>query len=209
VSARIDEWALTPADAAPEPPERGLAEVAEWIRRARAGEDRAFALLVERHERMVLRTALALLGRLDDAQEAAQDAFLRLHKYLDRFDETRELGPWLYRVVVNVCHDLARRRAWKRLVPLDEAGHADHPGLRLGPETLEDGVSRAQQRRLVQEALATLPPKERTVIVLRDIEGLATVEVARILGSSEGTVRSQACTARLKIKAFVEGRLKP
>ena len=67
-------------------------------------------------------------------------------------------------------------------------------------------MSRREQRRLVQEALSALPPKERTVIVLRDIEGLATAEVARILGTSEGTVRSQACTARLKIKAFVEGR---
>lgn len=195
---------MTPADAAPEAQGRAASEVAAWIRRARAGDEQAFGLLVEQHERMVLRTALRLLGRLDQAQDAAQDVFLRLHKYLGRFDESRELGPWLYRVVVNACHDLARRRPPGREVPFDELREAEHPGLRLGPEGIEDAVSQAEQRRLVDEALSTLPAKERAVIVLRDIEGLATAEVARILGTSEGTVRSQACTARLKIKAFIE-----
>ena len=178
--ARIDEWALTPADAAPEGQGRAVSEVAEWIRRARAGDGEAFARLVERHERMVLRTALRLLGRLDQAQDAAQDAFLRLHRYLGRFDESRELGPWLCRVVVNACHDMARRQPSEHFVPLDEAREAEHPGLRLGPEGIEEAVSRAERRQLVDEALSALPPKERTVIALRDIEARAIVAVSKI-----------------------------
>jgi RNA polymerase sigma-70 factor (ECF subfamily) len=190
---------LAPADL----PDRPLAaDAAEWVRRARAGDPQAFAVLVERHERMVLRTALRLLGRLDMAQDAAQDAFLRLHRHLARFDESRELGPWLYRVVVNVCRDVARRGHGARLVALSDV--ASLPSATDGAREREDAVARDEQRRLVQAALLTLPTREREAIVLRDIEGLPSEEVARILGSSAGTVRSQVSAARLKIKRYVE-----
>lgn len=172
-------------------------ETADWVRQARAGDSEAFASLVRLHERMVLRTAVRILGRLDDAEDAAQEVFLRMHKYLHRFDETRELGPWLYRIVVNACHNLAR--PGPRVVPLDET-------LPASGVCVEREVETTLQRRIVQEALASLPEKERAAIVLRDIEGLPTSEVARILGSSEGTVRSQISTGRVKIKRYVEGR---
>jgi RNA polymerase sigma-70 factor, ECF subfamily len=199
-----NELSLTPIDLAPESDGRTEPPTAALVRRARAGDARAFEALVERHERMVLRTALRFLGRLDRAQDAAQEAFLRLHKYLGRFDESRELGPWLYRTVVNACHDLARRSSSARLVPLEDVREAEQATARGGPEEIEAEVSRAEERRLVQAALITLPEKERAAIVLRDIEGRPTAEVARILGSSEGTVRSQVSTGRLKIKRFVE-----
>ncbi len=201
---RTDELALT-SDAAGHDDDGGDdARAAEWIRAAKAGDAAAFGRLVERHERMVLRTALRLLGRMEEAQDAAQEAFLRMHKYLERFDESRDLGPWLYRLVVNACHDLASRRRGARLVPLDDLRDAEHPTSRTGPDEIEQALTAAEQRRLIADALTELPEKERAVIVLRDLEGLSTGEVARILGSSEGTVRSQASTGRLKIKAFVE-----
>jgi RNA polymerase sigma-70 factor (ECF subfamily) len=190
---------LAPADL----PDRPVAvEAAEWVRRARAGDPQAFAVLVERHERMVLRTALRLLGHLDLAQDAAQDAFLRLHRHIGRFDESRELGPWLYRIVVNVCRDVARRGRGARLVALEDAAALASPN--EGAREREDAIARDEQRRLIQAALLTLPTREREAIVLRDIEGLSTDEVARVLGSSAGTVRSQVSTARVKIKRYVE-----
>ena len=189
---------MAPADLPDRP---AAAEAAEWVRRARAGDPQAFAVLVERHERMVLRTALRLLGHMDLAQDAAQDAFLRLHRHIGRFDESRELGPWLYRVVVNVCRDVARRGRGARLVALEDAATLASPD--EGARVREDAITRDEQRRLVQAALLTLPAREREAIVLRDIEGLATDEVARILGSSAGTVRSQVSTARLKIKRYI------
>jgi len=189
---------LAPADLPDRP---GPADAAEWVRRARAGDAQAFAVLFERHERMVLRTALRLLGRLDLAQDAAQEAFLRLHRHLARFDESRELGPWLYRVVVNVCRDAARRGRGARLVALEDAAALASPSEGAGAR--EESLLRDEQRRLVQAALLTLPAREREAIVLRDIEGLTSDEVARILGSSAGTVRSQVAAARLKIKRYV------
>jgi len=159
---------------------------AELVRRARDGDHEAFAVLVTRHESMVMRTALALLGHVDLAQDAAQEAFLRFFRYLRRFDETRELGPWLYRLVVNVCHDLGRRRSRHRFVPLEESGEVEAPASR---EAVESGIARAEARALVRQAILTLPEKERAAL--------------RILGSSEGTVRSQVARARLKIRAHV------
>jgi RNA polymerase sigma-70 factor, ECF subfamily len=179
-----------------------VADPAEWVRRARAGDPQAFAVLVERHQRMVLRTALRLLGRLDLAQDAAQDAFLRLYRHLGRVDESRELGPWLYRVVVNVCRDVARRGGGARLVALSDAAALPSPS--DGARERDEAVAVAEQRRLVQAALLTLPTREREAIVLRDIEGLTSEDVARVLGTSAGTVRSQVAAARLKVKRYVE-----
>jgi RNA polymerase sigma-70 factor, ECF subfamily len=190
---------LAPADIPDRP---AAAEAAEWVRRARSGDAQAFAVLVERHERMVLRTALRLLGRLDLAEDAAQDAFLRLHRHLRRFDESRELGPWLYRMVVNVCRDVARRGRGARMVALEDAAALASPSEGAGAR--DEAVARDERRRLVQAALLTLPTREREAIVLRDIEGLTSDEVARILGTSAGTVRSQVAAARLKIKEYVE-----
>jgi len=204
MEALTRELSLAPSDVPPESSGGPAAEAAAWVERARRGDEEAFACLVERHERMVLRTGLRLLGRLDLAQDAAQEAFLRLHRHLARFDSSRELGPWLYRIVVNVCRDLSRRQRWPRLLGLEEA-----KDVRSHDEAaLENAVVRNEQRRLVQAALRALSPKEREAIVLRDLEGLSTSEVARVLGSSEGTVRSQISTGRLKIKQYVEAREK-
>lgn len=195
-----NELALTPTGLTSDRHDATEPETAAWVRRARAGDGDAFTLLVVRHERMVLRTALRLLGRLDLAQDAAQETFLRFHRYLHRVDETRELGPWLYRLVVHACHDSTRRSRAVRLVSLAEIDDLEGTGC----ADVEGPAERAQQLRLVRAALATLPEKERAAIVLRDLEGLTSVEVARVLGSSEGTVRSQVASARLKIKCFIE-----
>ena len=203
LTAGCDALAVTPLDLGESPTGSDRSTV-DLVRLARQGDHEAFAMLVRRHERMVLRTALRLLGRLDRAQDAAQETFLRLFRYLGRFDETREMGPWLYRVVVNVCHDLGRKSGPARLVSLEDAPDAGPPGSPGSPEALEAAVAHAEERRLVQAALVALPEKERAALVLRDLEGRPTSEVARILGSSEGTVRSQVSTARLKIRAFIQ-----
>ncbi len=149
------------------------------------------------HERQVYLTALRLLGRREDAQDAAQEVFLRLHRHLGRLDQSRELSPWLYRVTVNVCRDLARERLRHAGPPPADSYAADGPD----PQG-EAGL--AERRRLITEALGKLPEKERAAIVLRDIEGLSTREVARILGSAEVTVRSQISSARRKMRGFIE-----
>src|SRR6516162_7424428 len=92
-------------------------------KRAIAGDRAAFEQLMSQHERRVLATAYRLLGSLEDAQDAAQEVFLRLFKYLHRFDAKRDVLPWLYRMTVNVCHDFRRKRG--RQAKLDAAGESD------------------------------------------------------------------------------------
>jgi RNA polymerase sigma-70 factor (ECF subfamily) len=157
----------------------------------------AFERIVIEHQRQVYRTALRLLGKPEDAEDAAQEVFVRLHRYLPRFDNSRDLAPWLYRMTVNVCRDIGGRRARANFEELPE----DIADSGAAPDA---DLIAAQRRRILADGLKRLGEKERAAVVLRDIEGLPTSEVARILGSSEATVRSQISAARLKIRRFAE-----
>lgn len=172
------------------------------LERAKAGDLDAFDQLMRMHERQVLSTAMRLLGNMEDAQDAAQETFLRLYKSLNRLPDILEIKSWLYRVTVNLCNDAHRKRRRNRTEALsgpDPASAAPDPELMW---------LNHERGRLVEMALTTLPEKERAAVVLRDVEGLSTREVAGILGSSEVTVRSQICVARGKLKKFTDRYLR-
>lgn len=170
---------------------------------AKAGDIAAFEQLIVCYQRKVVATAWRLLGNEEDAKDAAQETFLKAYKYLKSFDARQDFSGWLYRITVNACHDLARKRQSKEQFSSfeaeQEAGRFDHLRSR---EDIEAATIAAQERGLITEALQTLTKKERAALVLRDLEGLPTDEVAKILGSSQTTVRSQVSMARTKIKAF-------
>lgn len=184
-----------PADAANAMEPDRPAELMQSLARAKRGDLAAFEQLLVAHERMVLRVAQRLLGNTADAQDAAQEVFLRLYRALQQFDEAREFAPWLYRVTVNVCRDWQRRQA--RLVPLETAGD---PPL---THNHEQEVSREQEKALLQRALSRLPERERAAVVLRHIEGLSTADVAHTLGTTEATVRSQISSGRGKLREYL------
>jgi RNA polymerase sigma-70 factor (ECF subfamily) len=165
----------------------------------------AFERIMVHCERRVLRIALRLLNNQQDAQDAAQETFLRLYKHLGRLDldDARGCEPWLFRVTVNVCHDISRKRGHS--VALEDVALEDAP---VVPPSAQHGMEHAQQLELVRRALGRLGEKERAALVLRDVEGLSTREVAAILGSSEATVRSQISTARLKLRDFTSRLLR-
>ena len=172
------------------------ASTRDLVAEAKSGDKRAFEELVIRNEQRVLMTALRLLGNLEDARDAGQEVFLRFYKYLGRFDETRSLGPWLYRMTVNVCRDIARKRPkW--------TGVEDEQLERLASsETDRDVSDPIDEKQVAIQGLKMLSEKERSALVLRDIEGLSTREVARILGSTEITIRSHISRARVKLKRY-------
>ena len=176
-------------------------DVTELLRRSKAGDLAAFEQIVGLHERRVFQTAMSLLLRAEDAQDAAQEVFLRFYKYLHRFDEARQLAPWLYRITVNVCRTVNRRRRKQAEVSLDELLAAGRiAAVAAKPEDPFKELSLLEDQRFIVEALNRLPDKEKAAIVLRDLQGISTREVARILGSSETTVRSQVSSARVKLK---------
>jgi RNA polymerase sigma-70 factor, ECF subfamily len=161
---------------------------------AKAGELAAFEQLMRRHERLVLVTAWRLLGNIEDAKEVAQEVFLRLYRHRRKMKREENVAGWLYRVTVNLCRDQQRSR--RATVELE-----DLPATAPGPD---QQLADAERRRVLEMSLRRLPPKERAALVLRDLEGLPSSEVARLLGSSEATVRSQISSARIKVKDFVE-----
>jgi RNA polymerase sigma-70 factor (ECF subfamily) len=164
---------------------------------ARSGGLPAFERLMRRHERLVLVTALRLAGNLPDAQDVSQEVFLKLYRNLGKMTSEDAVASWLYRVTVNACHDLWRRSG--REGPLDDAGQ-----LASGGADPDQALGESERRRALELSLRMLPEKERAALVLRDLEGLSTRDVARALGSSEATVRSQVSKARVKVKGFVE-----
>lgn len=182
--------------------------------RARAGDRAAFEELIVSTERRVAATAWRLLGDREDARDAAQETYLRAYKYLAGFRPGHDFHGWLYRITVNVCRDMLRAR---RAEPLDETplesltDGQEAAALQWGGAAGMDAEASAllaQRRAIVRLALARLPEKERTAVVLRDLEGRTTEEVARLMKTRPATVRSQVSTARVKLRAFCEGLLR-
>jgi RNA polymerase sigma-70 factor (ECF subfamily) len=154
-----------------------------------------FEAVMATHERMVIGTAYRLLGRMEDAQDAAQEVFMRLYKNFGRIEGDPK--PWLYRVTVNICNDHYRRRMV--IAQPDER----QPDASPGPERI---LELDERKRLLMEGLQTLAERERTAVVLREFQGLSTRQVAEILGVEEVTVRSQISGARVKLAKYVRNR---
>jgi RNA polymerase sigma-70 factor, ECF subfamily len=192
------------------------AHFALLVARARAGDATAFERIMLDTERKVMATAWRMLGNREDARDAAQEVYLRVYKYLDRFKPEQDFNGWLYRITINVCRDAARKRRGANSGGGSGESFAArmNDDERVAPERVsleadaEENAIRAQQRSMLMSALETLPEKERAALVLRDLEGLTTEEVARVLRSRPVTVRSQISSARTKLKIHCERLLK-
>jgi RNA polymerase sigma-70 factor (ECF subfamily) len=186
------------------------------VSRARAGDAAAFERIMLDTERRVVATAWRMLGNREDARDAAQEVYLRVYKYLDRFKPEQDFNAWLYRITINVCRDASRKR--RGATRGGGAGDDEFFAARMNEHELaaqeclspdaEENAIRSQQRSMLMSALETLPEKERAALVLRDLEGLTTEEVARVLRSRPVTVRSQISSARAKLKVHCERLLK-
>jgi RNA polymerase sigma-70 factor (ECF subfamily) len=177
------------------------AEIARLVRITLDGDSTAFEQIIIRYETRVMTLAARLLGGRDEAQDVAQEVFLRAFRYLHRLDLRKPVEPWLMQITINVCRNAARQRQRQRstFVGIGEPEAIDQSA---SPYT---GLARQQERVILQKALDSLPEKERLAILLRDVEGLSTAEVASLLRSSETTVRSQVSRGRLRLKAAVNG----
>jgi RNA polymerase sigma-70 factor (ECF subfamily) len=170
----------------------------DLVRLAQNGSRDALEQIIMRYERRIFALAFRLTGNVADAQDAAQETFVRLHMRIREIQAVHGAGPWLRAVAVNACRDVGRRRRRSRLIPMPLAV-ADVPDTFPDPERW---YSATESEACLQAGLATLAVKERAALLLREMEGLTTAEVARALGSSEVTVRSQISNARLKLRRF-------
>jgi RNA polymerase sigma-70 factor (ECF subfamily) len=174
----------------------------DLVRRARGGDLAAFGELVERHRAVVYRIAARMVGR-DDADDVAQEAFLRAFHRLDRFRGESPFGNWLMRIAHNAALDqLARRR--RDPLPRDDAD--DRPGdgelvttPARGAKTPADELEENERRARLETKLEALRPAHRSVLVLRDLEGLPYDEIAELTEMPLGSVKGRLHRARAEL----------
>lgn len=174
----------------PRPEDAGDARLVEL---ARDGDDSAFAVLVARYERKLLRVLYRLVHDEELARDLAQETFWKVYNRLDRFDTSRRFGPWLFRVGVNLGLDQLRRHDGPPASSIDRP----RPGAARAID-VPDPDPRLREE-LVQEVrfvLDRLPVPYRTILVLRDLEGFSSAEVAAIVGRREATIRWRLSKAR-------------
>ena len=184
--------------------------LARVIERAAAGDIVAFEEIMKHSEQRVMRLTWRMLGNEADARDAAQEVFLRVYKYLARFKHDQPFFAWVYQITLNVCRDIAkkRRRYNTQFTSLENGSNEAAFVVADDQADAEQTLIRAQARELIMRAIATLPERERAAILLRDLEGLSTDEVAHIMKSTATTVRSQISSERQKIKVYCARYLK-
>jgi RNA polymerase sigma-70 factor (ECF subfamily) len=160
------------------------------VTRWRAGDLHAFEAVFARYESMVYNVAYRMLGSLDDAQDVKQEAFLRAHRAIRSFRGDCQVSTWLCRIATNLCLS-RRRRADSHVASLEEqlVETAD-------ATDIEEAVERRRIQAAVQEILGRLPKHHRTVLVLRDFEGLSYTEMAKVLDCSVAAVNTRLHRAR-------------
>lgn len=184
----------------------------QLIRAAGAGDDAALNRLLMRAQDVAWRFSTSVCGHADDAEDAMQEALIKTYRYVGSLREPEAFKPWLYRTVRNACLMGRRKRAGEplRLRSLDEVlpgpdGPVSHDAPDPGktPEQLADN---AGLRRRLRKAIAALPPPYRAVVFLREMEGLSTREVAKVLGISEDSVKTRLHRARVQLQGDLAGR---
>ncbi len=184
---------------------------AELVRRAQAGELEAFEALTTRHEQRVYSLALRILRHEQDAEDVTQQAFLSALEHLSSFRGESSFSTWLLRIATHAALKVIRKRQHHNTVSLDEVTEArddsealPHPEYiadwRQSPEEL---VTKNEIQRLLDEALAQLDEKHRSVFLLRDVEGLSVKETAEALGLSEANTKVRLLRARLQLRELL------
>jgi RNA polymerase sigma-70 factor (ECF subfamily) len=185
-------------------PARNQSALVSLVERAATGDDAAFEQLMIHSQQRVMAMSWRMLGNEADARDATQEVFLRIYKYLRRYDQNQDFFAWVYRITVNVCRDILRKRRQHdaRMVPIDAPDDERGREIPAANDDVELSLLAKQQREMIAQAIATLPHKERASILLRDVEGFSTAAVAEMLRSSATTVRSQISSARKKIRHY-------
>lgn len=171
-----------------------------------SGKAEAFDALVLRHQDLTYGLCLRMLGDREDADECAQDVFVKIHQALPRFEFRSKFTTWLYRIAMNVCKNRIdsaafRRKKEERALP-EDVDFPDHRGPEKERETRELGE-------ILERGLAQLSKDDRSLVVLRDVEDVSYEEIAATLDLELGTVKSRLFRAREKLRLIVEGLMDP
>lgn len=171
-------------------------ELLEIIKKAQGGDQEAFQEIVQRYKVQVAGIAYRMVGDYEDAKDISQMVFVKIYQNLHRFDTTKKLSTWLYRITINASIDFIRKFRKHKLEVLDNIIGE----LKEKKNDVEGVYQRGLIRLAVDEALESLNPKQRSVFVLRDLEGLDIKEVSQVTGMPQATVRWYLHRARAKLR---------
>ncbi|MDR2513804.1 MAG: sigma-70 family RNA polymerase sigma factor [Christensenellaceae bacterium] len=180
----------------------------ELLRRAAAGDGKAFAELMQERQHAIYALALRMMGSREDALDMAQEALLRIFQNLGAFRAEASFSTWTYRIAANVCLDALRRRARRKESSLELLrGEGFEPSDSApSPEGAALEHERAEE---MHRALASLPPDQRAAIVLRDVQGLSYEEAAEALGVNLNTLKSRLFRGRRLLRGLLSGDPEP
>jgi RNA polymerase sigma-70 factor (ECF subfamily) len=182
-------------------------ESEDLIRSMLAGNERAFDELVGLHKRFVFN-----LGDYDEADDCAQEVFIKVHKSIGGFRFESDFKTWLYRIAVNTCKNRFRSVDYKRAqkdIRLDAQDEEDRMTVEIGTHKQSPALAlkRKEIGRLIQAAVNRLPADQRLVVVLRDMEGRTYEEIIEITGLKLGTLKSKLSRARLRLRESLKGAI--
>jgi len=182
------------------------------VERVRTGDQRAFKLLVERYQRKIYSVALGMLKDKEEAKDVAQEAFVKVYRYIDHFKGDASFYTWLYRITVNICIDVMRKKgstSGRESVEFDESVKMDIAeanigavGSRLGTNPQKSAL-RAELAQRITDAIHQIPEAHRKILLLREVEGMSYEDLARTLNIPKGTVMSRLFHARLKMQKIL------
>jgi len=182
------------------------------IAAARRGDTRSFNQLVSQYQDMVYNVAFRILGDAEAAADASQDTFLSAYKAVARF-KGGSFKAWLLRIATNSCYDQLRVHQRRPTSSLEAIYTDTDPSSHFvnGRETPEEHALRQELGQVIQQGIQTLPPDQRTTLVLSDVQGLSYAEIAEVTGASIGTVKSRLSRGRARLRDCLleQGELLP
>jgi RNA polymerase sigma-70 factor (ECF subfamily) len=178
----------------------------ELVDRARAHDRAAFELLMRRHNQRIYRVVRSMLRDPDEIEDVIQQAYLQAFLHLDQFGGTARWSTWVCRIAINEA--FARRRYSGRFVPIDGAGEEVMTDFdRVAPGDPEREAARREFSHMVEQAIDRLPEIYRTVLIMREVEGMSTIETATVLDVQPEVVKTRLHRARASLRAAIEDRV--
>lgn len=190
--------------------EEAVSEDAVLVEKVIAGDSDAFGKLVEKYSSFVYRTVFYDIKKHEDAEDLAQEVFIKAYKALLGFRRDSEFSTWLYRICKNTVYDYIRKNSREKSIPISELSSGDENDREYeiaddsGKYDPERTFLKNETSEIVNEAISSLSEEHRSIIVMRDIEGYSYSEIAEILSLEEGTVKSRISRARGALKKKLE-----
>ncbi len=196
--------------------EEAKVEDRELVKEVQANKKPAFNKLVLKYQDRIFNLCFRMLGDYDEANDCAQETFIKAYNHIKSFKFQSGFSTWLYRIAVNTCKNNISSLSFRmkqRTISLDNPGHSNDDDEPRNIEIRDDSSNPAkayekkETEMIIQQAIETLPAKQRALVVLRDIEGRTYEEIGEITGLKQGTVKSKLSRARQELRDLLKGAL--